>query len=158
MNATGRWIAVAVVAVCAGWLPAHFALAEGTISRPRTHTNERGRILLSMPLPKMDGGHLKAVLMEVRYGPGEASPPHSHPCPVIGYVVEGALQTKVKGQPEMVERAGHSFYETPNGVHLISRNASSKKPAKFIALFICDHDAPLSINVDHNAPPKGHSR
>ena len=119
---------------------------------------DRARILLSQPLSKLDGDHLNAVLVEVRYGPGEASLPHTHPCAVIGYVVQGALRTQVKGEPEMIYNAGESFYEAPNGVHLVSANASSTQPAEFVAYLICDHDTPLSIALPGNVHPKGQSR
>ena len=98
-------------------------------------------------LPALDGRNLTADIVEVDYGPGAASPAHSHPCPVIGYVLEGSVRTQVKGQAEAVYTAGQSFYEAPNGVHLVSANASSTKPAKLIAFFVCDHDAPLSAPI-----------
>ena len=93
----------------------------------------------------MDGTHLKATLVEVTYGPGEFSPTHSHPCPVIGYVLQGAVRTRARGGPEAVYNAGESFYEAPNGIHEISANASSTEPAKFLAFFLCDRDTPLSV-------------
>ena len=98
-------------------------------------------------LPKLDGDHLKATVVEVNYGLGESSPPHSHSCAVIGYVIEGTLRTQVKGEPEAIYKAGESFYEAPNGVHAISANASQTKPAKFIAYLVCDHDEPLSTDM-----------
>ncbi len=88
-------------------------------------------------------------MVEVTYAPGESSPPHSHPCPVIAYVLEGAVRSKVKGGNEAVYKAGESFYEAPNGIHQISANASSSQPAKFLAYFLCDRDTPLSV-----PPPK----
>ncbi len=106
----------------------------------------------------MDGGHLKAVLLEVRYGPGESSLPHSHPCAVIGYVVEGAVRSQVKGEPEMTYKAGDSFYEAPNGVHLVSANASTTEAARFLAYMICDHDAALSVDPHENIHPKRESK
>lgn len=109
----------------------------------------RDRTVTTRSLPGMDGTHLKATIVEVTYAPGEFSPPHSHPCPVIGYVLEGAVRMKTKGQSEAIYKAGESFYEAPNGTHEISANASSTKPAKFLAYFICDQDTPLSV-----APPK----
>ncbi len=87
--------------------------------------SERARIVLAQALPKMDGEHLKATLVEVNYGPGESSAPHSHPCPVIGYVVAGTLRTQVRGETEAVYKAGESFYEPANGVHAVSANASA---------------------------------
>jgi quercetin dioxygenase-like cupin family protein len=106
----------------------------------------------------MNGDHLKAILLEVRYGPGEASSPHSHPCAVIGYVVEGLLRTQMKGEPAVTYKAGESFYEAPNGVHLVSANASSTEPAKFVAYLICDQDAPLSVDAQKNVLSQGSSR
>lgn len=102
------------------------------------------RIAVEQALPQLDGGKLKATLVEVTYAPGAGSAPHSHPCPVIGYVVSGELRSQVKGGPEEKYKAGESFYEPPNGVHLISANASKTEPAKLLAIFICDHEAELS--------------
>ena len=47
-----------------------------------------------MRKPIVNGDHLKATVVEVHYGPGESSPPHSHSCAVVGYVVEVALRTQ----------------------------------------------------------------
>jgi len=108
---------------------------------------ERARIAFSHPLPPMKGENLRAVLVEVNYGPGESSLPHTHPCPVIAYVLEGALRTQVKGEPEAVYNAGESFYEPPNGIHLVSANAGKKDSAKLLAIFVCDTNANLSSPV-----------
>ena len=105
------------------------------------------RTVFTSPLPKMDGTRLKATLVEVNYGPGESSTPHTHPCPVIVYVLEGSVRTQVTGQPEAIYKAGQSFYEAPNGVHLVSANASKTDRARFLAYFVCDHEAPLSSKV-----------
>jgi quercetin dioxygenase-like cupin family protein len=107
--------------------------------------SERARMALAEALPKMDGEHLQATLVEVNYGPGESSTPHSHPCPVIGYLVAGSLRMQVEGEPEAVYQAGESFYEAANGVHAVSMNASATEPAKFVAFFVCDHQTPLSV-------------
>ena len=130
---------------------AHFGWNRESASVRLGEAKERGRIVLSQPLAKLDGDHLKAVLVEVNYGPGEASQPHSHPCPVIGYVVEGAIRSQVKGEPEMTYKAGASFYEPANGVHQVSANASATEPAKFVAYFVCDRDVPLSTGTPGNA-------
>lgn len=108
---------------------------------------QRDRIVLSRALPALDGARLKATLVEVTYGPGESSHPHSHPCPVIGYVVAGAVRMQVKGEAEKIYRAGESFYEAPHGVHEVSANASATQPATFLAYFVCDHEGPLSTQV-----------
>jgi quercetin dioxygenase-like cupin family protein len=138
------------VIFCSGLAVSHLAWSQGSTSGSHGEAKERARIVLSKGLPTLDGTHLKANLVEVNYGPGEASSPHSHPCAVIGYVVEGTLRTQVKGEPEMTYKAGESFYEAPNGAHLVSANASSTEPAKLVAYFICDHDTPLSVDVPEN--------
>jgi quercetin dioxygenase-like cupin family protein len=129
-----------------------FAMLASTLARPQgaettsqTEALERVRLVFSHALPELKGDHLQLSVVEVRYGPCGSSPRHGHPCPVIGYVVEGAYRTQVKGEPEMIYKAGESFYEAPNGIHVVSANASSTEPVKFIAYFVCDHDTPLSV-------------
>lgn len=132
--------AVACGSAVAARLTAHTALKE----------EERSRVAFSSDLPRLHGAKLTVTVVEVSYGPGESSMPHSHPCPVIGYVLEGSLRTQVKGNPETTYKAGEGFYEAPNGVHLASANASDQKPMKLLAFFVCDHDAPLSLPVAEN--------
>jgi quercetin dioxygenase-like cupin family protein len=129
--------------------------AQAAPAMAKPAAKEHGRVVFSHPLPVLDGRRLKATVVEVDYGPGGASPPHSHPCPVIGYVVSGAIRTQVKGGPEEIVKAGQSFYEAPNGVHLVSANASRTEPAKLLAYFVCDGDAPLSTPVGSSAKPGG---
>jgi len=105
------------------------------------------RRVLSQALPAMDGRGLRVTVVEVRYAPGGSSRPHRHPCAVVGFVIAGTLRSRVQGEPEALYRAGESFYEAPNGVHLVSANASDRDPVRFLAYFTCDHDAPLSEAV-----------
>lgn len=149
MTPLKSWTCLTAAILCAAIAICHSAAGQVSSDPPRDMTAEQARIAFFHALPRMDGNQLRATIVEVRYGPGVSSPPHSHPCPVIGYVVEGALRVQVKGQPEATYRVGASFYEAPNGVHVMSANASDKKSAKFIAYFVCDHDTPLSV-----APPE----
>jgi quercetin dioxygenase-like cupin family protein len=142
------WTGFAAATLCGAIALCHAVAAQVSSDAPQDKT-EQARIAFAHALPRMDSSHLKVTIIEVRYGPGESSPPHSHPCPVIGYVVEGSLRMQVKGHPEATYKAGASLYEAPNGVHVISANASDKKPARFIAYLVCDHDKPLSV-----APPE----
>jgi quercetin dioxygenase-like cupin family protein len=125
------------VAVAAG-LSARFSAAQS--GARASHPDA-----FSHALPQLDGNHLRAIVLEVTYAPGEADKPHSHPCTVIGYVAQGAIRFQVRGGPEGVFKAGESFYEPPNGVHQVSANASDKEPAKLIAFFICDHETVLTM-------------
>ena len=132
-------LGISCAAVIGGYLAA----------RERT---ERARVALSHDLPRLNGEQLSVTVVEVNYGPGESSTPHSHPCPVIGYVLEGTLRTQVKGEPLAIYKAGETFYEAPNGVHLVSANASDKERARLLAYFVCDEHSALSVDVPQRKP------
>jgi quercetin dioxygenase-like cupin family protein len=140
-----NWAGLAALS-CAAILVGYGAVAKVHAHAPQAK-HEHSRIAFSHPLPSLNGDHLEATVVEVNYGPGESSPPHTHPCAVIGYIVEGTYRTQVKGEPETLYKPGETFYEAPNGVHLVSANASAKDALKFIAYFTCDHQAPLSSDV-----------
>ena len=110
-------------------------------------TKTQDRTVLSQALPAMNGRGLRVTVLEVMYGPGDSSRPHRHPCAVVGFVIAGALRSRVQGAPEALYRAGESFYEAPNAVHLVSANASDRDPVRFLAYFTCDHGAPLTEDV-----------
>ena len=149
MTIAKKWACLTVAILCAAVGGSHIVAAWAT-SPGFPDKNERARVTFSHALPQLDGGHLEVTVVEVTYGPGEVSSPHSHPCAVTGYVVEGALRTQVQGGPEAIYKVGESFYEAPNGVHLVSANASNERPAKFIAYFVCDQHTPLSVAVPEN--------
>ena len=145
---------------CASILGAAALLNRGCIPQTQNETSSstpkpRALVLLSERLPRLDGSRLKTMVLVVNYGPGEASMAHRHPCAVIGYVTQGAIRTQIKGESEATLQTGQSFYEAPNAVHLVSANASHIKPASFLAVFICDHDAPLSSDVKPDRMPGG---
>lgn len=154
MNVSRQRLGAAVI-LGAAVLGSPIAWTQAPSGVTRPEARERARVALSHALPKLNGDHLKATVVEVHYGPGESSPPHRHPCAVLGYVVEGALRTQVKGEPEAIYKAGEGFYEPPNGVHVVSANASLTEAATFIAYFVCDHNTPLSSDVPKIATPEG---
>jgi quercetin dioxygenase-like cupin family protein len=107
--------------------------------------SSRSRTAFAGKLPALDGQRLEATIVEVTYPPGGTNPAHRHPCPVIGYVLEGAVRMQVKGQQERIFKPGDTFLETPSDVHLVSANASQDAPARFLAYFVCDRVTPLSV-------------
>ena len=149
MTNRGKWVNLAAV-LCIAITGSYRLSAKSRANPQNSEKPSPARVVTAQELPRMEGGHLKVTLVEVNYGPGEYSHPHSHPCPVIGYVIEGAVRTQVKGQPEAIYKAGESFYEPPNGVHQVSANASDKEAAKFLAYFVCDHEAALSSPVSES--------
>jgi len=104
-------------------------------------------VAASHRLPALRGDRLRVDAVEVTYGPGEASKAHTHPCPVVGYVLEGAVRMQVDDGPVTTHRVGETFYEEPGSAHQLSANASASTPARFLAVFVCDGDASLSTRL-----------
>jgi len=90
----------------------------------------------------------KEVLMiTVDYPPGSVDPIHRHNAHAFVYVLEGSIIMQVKGGNEVTLTPGQTFYEGPDDVHVVGRNASSTKPAKFVVFFIKDKGAPVVTPV-----------
>ena len=128
-------------------LAVFFSTASAAVQASSSQLKPRARTVFHQALPSLDGTKLQVTTVEVTYPPGGSSMPHTHPCPVVGYVLRGAVRMQVQGGPESLYKAGESFYEPPNGIHVVSKNASAKVPATFLAYFICDHSAALSVEV-----------
>src|SRR5262250_736086 len=97
--------------------------------------------LTSKDLPEFPG---KEVLMiTVEYPPGSVDPIHRHNAHAFVYVLEGSIIMQVKGGKEVTVTPGQTFYEGPDDIHVVGRNASSTKPAKFIVFLIKDKGAPV---------------
>src|SRR6266581_3146987 len=152
MTTLQMWASLALVISCAT------VAGDNVVARDAAHADqekrERARVAFSHDLPQLNGDKLTVTVVEVTYGPGDSSTPHAHPCPVIGYVVAGALRTQVKGEPEALYKAGGTFYEPPNGVHQVSANASDKQRAKLLAFFVCDRHTALSVDVPESKPAR----
>jgi len=97
--------------------------------------------LMTKELPNIPG---KEVLMiTVDYPPGGADPVHRHDAHGFIYVLEGSIVMGVKGGKEVTLTPGQTFYEGPDDVHTVGRNASSTQPAKFLVLLVKDKGAPV---------------
>jgi quercetin dioxygenase-like cupin family protein len=79
------------------------------------------------------------VTITVRYAPGGCDPSYWHAARGLIYVLEGSIVIQVKGGKEMTLASGESFYERPDDVHVVRRNASSTMPAKFVGVFFDDN-------------------
>jgi len=101
--------------------------------------------LTSKDLPEFAG---KEVLMiTVDYPPGSVDPIHRHNAHAFIYVLEGSIVMQVKGGKEVTVNPGQTFYEGPDDIHVVGRNASKTKPAKFVVFFIKDKGAPVVTPV-----------
>ncbi len=79
----------------------------------------------------------------VGYPPGGTDAIHRHNAHAFVYVLEGFIVMQLKGGKEVTLTPGQTFYEGPNDVHVVGRNASSTKPAKFVVFFVKDKGAPV---------------
>jgi quercetin dioxygenase-like cupin family protein len=81
----------------------------------------------------------KEVLMiTVEFAPGGADPVHRHNAHGFIYVLEGSVVMQVKGGKPVTLTAGQTFYEGPDDVHSVGRNASRTRPAKLLAVLLKD--------------------
>jgi|SRR5579859_5173461 len=87
----------------------------------------------------------EASMLTVEYAPGAASAEHRHNAHTFVYVLEGSVVMQVKGGQEVTLGPGQTFYESPDDIHTVSKNASSTKPAKFLVFFVKDKAAPPTV-------------
>lgn len=87
----------------------------------------------------------EALMITVAYPPGAVDPIHRHNAHAFIYVLEGSIIMQVKGGKEVTLTPGQTFYEGPDDVHVVGKNASSTKPAKFVVFFVKDKGAPVLV-------------
>ena len=110
--------------------------------------------LMSKDLTELPG---KEVLMiTVEYPPGSTDPIHRHNARAFVYVLEGSIVMQVKGGKEVTLTPGQTFYEGPDDIHVVGRNASTTKPAKFLVFFIKDKNAPVLVPVSTETATQRH--
>jgi len=101
--------------------------------------------LMSKDLTELPGKEV--VMIAVEYPPGSADPIHRHNAQAFVYVLEGSIVMQVKGEKEVTLTPGQTFYEGPDDVHLVGRNASSTQPARFLVLLVKGKGAPVLTPV-----------
>ena len=52
---------------------------------------------------------------------------------------------QVKDGEAVTLKAGETFYEGPNDVHVVGRNASQTTPAKFVVFLVKEKGAPVLV-------------
>jgi quercetin dioxygenase-like cupin family protein len=90
----------------------------------------------------------EALMLIVEYPPGSSDPVHRHNANAFVYVLEGSIVMQVKGGKEVVLTPGQTFYEGPDDIHVVGRNASQTQPAKFVVFFVKDKGASVVIPVN----------
>ena len=99
--------------------------------------------LMSKDLTDLPGK--EGLMLIVEYPPGGSDPIHRHNAHVFVYVLEGSVVMQVKGGKEITLTPGQSFYEGPDDIHVVSRNASNAKPAKFVVFLVKEKGAPVLV-------------
>lgn len=99
--------------------------------------------LMSKDLKEFPGK--EGLMITVEYPPGSVDPVHRHHAHAFVYVLEGSIVMQVKGGKEVTLKPGDTFYEGPDDVHTVGRNASKTEPAKFVVFFVKDKGAPVLV-------------
>ena len=122
-------------------------LAVGLCLLSETLMAQEGKVtpLVSEVLTDISGK--EGLMITVEYAPGGSSPIHRHNAHAFVYVLEGSIVMQVKGGKEVTLVPGQTYYESPNDVHVVSRNASNTDPAKFLVVLVKDKGAPVVVTV-----------
>jgi quercetin dioxygenase-like cupin family protein len=99
--------------------------------------------LMSKDLTEFPGK--EGVMITVEYPPGSSDPIHRHNAHAFVYVLEGSIVMQVRNGKEMTLTSGQTFYEGPDDVHIVGRNASKTKPAKFVVFLVKNKGAPILV-------------
>ena len=99
--------------------------------------------LLSKDLANLPGK--EGLMLSVEYPPGSSDPIHRHYAHAFVYVLEGSIVMQVRGGKETTLKPGQTFYEGPDDIHTIGRNASQTQPAKFVVFLVKDKGAPVVV-------------
>ena len=101
--------------------------------------------LFAIDLPDYPGK--EGRMIEVSYPPGAQDMVHRHDADAFVYVLEGQIIMQLKGKPAVTLKAGQTFYEGPNDVHVVGRNASNTEPAKFVVVLLKGKGTPILTPV-----------
>jgi len=116
-------------------------LTIGTLAAQEAKVTE----LMSKALPDFAGK--EALMISVEYPPGASDPIHRHNAHAFVYVLEGSVVMQVKGGKQVTLTPGQTFYEGPADDHIVGRNASTTKPAKFLVFLLKNQGAPVLVPI-----------
>ena len=115
------------------------------VCKPLIAQDAKVTSLMSKPLSDIPGKEL--LMITVEYPPGSSDPVHRHNAQALVYVLDGSIVMGVNGEKPVTLTAGQTFYEGPNDIHTVGRNASKTVPAKFLVVLLKDKDAPVLTPV-----------
>ena len=108
---------------------------------------QQPQVVSIMSREMMDIPGKEVLMITVEYPPGGSDPVHRHNAHGLIYVLEGSVVMQVKGGKEVTLTPGQAFYEAPADVHVVGRNASTTKPAKFLVVLVKEKGAPVLVPV-----------
>jgi quercetin dioxygenase-like cupin family protein len=88
------------------------------------------------------------LMISVDYPPGAVDPVHRHDAHAFVYVLEGSIVMGLRGGKTVTLTPGQTFYEGPNDVHTVGRNASLTKSARFLVFLLKNSDEPVLTPVN----------
>jgi quercetin dioxygenase-like cupin family protein len=120
-------------------------LMSGTLVAQEAKVTPEAKVkqLFSKDLTNLPGK--EGVMITVDYPPGSSDPIHRHNAHAFVYVLEGSVVMQVRGGKQVTLTQGQTFYEGPDDVHVVGRNASDTKPAKFVVFLVKDKGAPIVV-------------
>ena len=124
------------IAIAACALAAQFALAA-----PPPDVKE----IMSKPFTDIPGK--EGLVLTVTYPPGGADEIHRHDAHAFVYVLDGSIVMQLRDAEPVTLKPGEGFYEGPNDVHIVGRNASDSKPAKFVVFLVKNQGVPALLPV-----------
>ncbi len=104
------------------------------------------RTLMQQDVADAPGKEL--VMLSVDYPPGTVESIHRHDAQALVYVLDGTVVMQVRGGEQVTLTPGQTFYEGPNDVHTVGRNASTTAPAKFVVVLLKKKGAPLQLPAE----------
>ena len=140
-HATHCWFTKVQYLVLTLFLSVGLSLIAGTVMAQEPKVTS----LMSKDLKEIPGKEL--LMITVEHAPGGSSPIHRHNAHAMLYVLEGSVVMQVKGGKEVTLTPGQTFYEGPDDIHVVDRNASKTQPAKFVVFLIKDKGAPALVPV-----------
>jgi quercetin dioxygenase-like cupin family protein len=121
-----------------------------TIASPAHAAEPEAKVSALMSKALSDHPGKEVLMLDVTYPPGAVDPIHRHDAHAFVYVLEGSIVMGVKGRKEQTLMPGQTFYEGPQDLHTVGRNASKVRPAKFVVFLLKDKNKPAVIHVDHH--------
>jgi quercetin dioxygenase-like cupin family protein len=125
------------------WRPGLLLGLLGLVRQPTASPDPDFKLLMAKDLAGAPGK--EALVLAVEYPPGAVEPVHRHDAQAFVYVLEGSVVMQVKGQPPDTLAPGDTFYEGSEDVHLVGRNASETRPARFVVFLVKEKGAPAVL-------------